>query len=121
VPMLTPDPTFYPSPTMATQSPPETLAYLALINPSGTGRADAIGIVDLDPNSNAYGRLVGQTDMPSAGDELHHFGWNPAVPASVRTRRIRTWSGAISSCLAFTRRTFTRGSTWTGCGPRRWW
>src|SRR5262245_13403025 len=28
MPMLKPDPTFYPSPTMATQSPPERLAYL---------------------------------------------------------------------------------------------
>ena len=34
---LTPDPTFYPSPKMATQAPPERLAYVALINPSGTG------------------------------------------------------------------------------------
>jgi methanethiol oxidase len=33
MPLLKPDPTFYPSPTMAMQSPPEKLAYLALINP----------------------------------------------------------------------------------------
>jgi len=76
MPMLTPDPTFYPSPTLATQAPPETYAYLALINPSGTGQSDAIGVVDVDPGSKAYGRLVGQADMPYAGDELHHFGWN---------------------------------------------
>src|SRR5262245_20610416 len=74
--LLKPDPTFYPSPMMATQSPPEQLAYMALINPRKDGRPDAIGVVDLDPGSNAYGRLVGQTDMPDAGDELHHFGWN---------------------------------------------
>jgi methanethiol oxidase len=36
MPMLTPDPTFYPSPRMATQAPPETYPYLALINSSGT-------------------------------------------------------------------------------------
>ena len=36
--LMTPDPTFYPSPTMATQSPPETLAYVALINPREGGR-----------------------------------------------------------------------------------
>ena len=51
MPLLTPDPTFYPSPTMATQSPPEKLAYVALINPR-TGGADAIGVVDVDPGSN---------------------------------------------------------------------
>ena len=73
--MLTPDPTFYPSPTMATQSPPERLAYLAMINPSGTGRADARRRRSSIP-TRTHGRLVGQTDMPPAGDELHHFGWN---------------------------------------------
>jgi selenium-binding protein 1 len=76
MPLMTPDPTFYPSPKMAAQSPPEKLAYLALINPLTDGCADAIGVVDLDPGSSGYGRLVGQTDMPHAGDELHHFGWN---------------------------------------------
>jgi selenium-binding protein 1 len=74
--LLKPDPTFYPSPMMATQSPPETLAYVALINPLRKGRPDAIGVVDLDPESVSYGRLIGQTEMPNAGDELHHFGWN---------------------------------------------
>ena len=49
MPLLTPDPTFYPSPTMAAQAPPETLAYLALINPRKDGVADAMGVVDLDP------------------------------------------------------------------------
>jgi hypothetical protein len=42
MPLLTPDPTFYPSPTMATLTPPEKLAYVALINPR-PGGADAIG------------------------------------------------------------------------------
>ena len=41
-----------------------------------SARADAIGVVDVDPASKGYGRLVGQTDMPHTGDELHHFGWN---------------------------------------------
>jgi selenium-binding protein 1 len=76
MPMMTPDPTFYPSPAMATQSRPETLAYLALINGGGKTRPDALGVVDVDPASKSYGHLVGQTDMPHPGDELHHFGWN---------------------------------------------
>jgi selenium-binding protein 1 len=61
---------------MAMQARPETLAYMALINPARQGRPDAIGVVDVDPASKSYGRLVGQTDMPNVGDELHHFGWN---------------------------------------------
>jgi selenium-binding protein 1 len=60
---------------MAAQSPAEMLAYLALINSAKTGaRRDRCGrrrsrVQQLRP-------LVGQTDMPHAGDELHHFGWN---------------------------------------------
>jgi methanethiol oxidase len=76
MPLLKPDPTFYPSPKMAMQAPPEKFAYLALINPKQSGAHDAIGVVDLDPASTGYGRLIGQTDMPHVGDELHHFGWN---------------------------------------------
>lgn len=71
-----PDPTFYPSPKLASAAPPEKLAYVALLNPTHTSRPDAIGVVDVDPSSAAYGKLVGQVDMPNAGDELHHFGWN---------------------------------------------
>jgi methanethiol oxidase len=71
-----PDPTFYPSPKMAMQAPPEKLAYVAMLNANGDSRPDALGVVDVDPQSTAYGRLVGQLDMPNAGDELHHFGWN---------------------------------------------
>jgi methanethiol oxidase len=76
MPLMKPDPTFYPSPKMAMQAAPETIAYMALINPSKTGRADALGVVDIDPGSKSYGRMIGQVDMPKSGDELHHFGWN---------------------------------------------
>ena len=71
-----PDQTFYPSPRMAMEAPPETLAYVALLNPTRKGKPDAIGVVDVNPKSKQYGQLVGQVDMPHAGDELHHFGWN---------------------------------------------
>ena len=104
MPLLTPDPTFYPSPAMAMQSPPETLAYVALINPLKDGRADAIGVVDVDPGVEGYGRLVGQTDMPHAGDELHHFGWNacssclcPYAPHPHMERRYLVVPGINSS------------------------
>jgi selenium-binding protein 1 len=58
------------------QAPPEKLAFVAMINAGNGGRTDALGVVDVDPTSPAYGNLVGQVDMPNAGDELHHFGWN---------------------------------------------
>jgi methanethiol oxidase len=102
--LLRPDPSFYPSPAMAAQAPPEKLAYLALINPKKQGASDAIGVVDVDPDSKSYGRLLGQTNMPSAGDELHHFGWNacssclcPYAPHPHMERRYLVVPGIESS------------------------
>ena len=108
MPLLTPDPTFYPSPKMAMLAPPEKLAYVALINPKQAGAPDALGVVDLDPASRSYGRLVGQTDMPQAGDELHHFGWNacssclcPTSPHPHMERRYLVVPGLRSSRIHF--------------------
>src|SRR3954470_14187795 len=64
-----PDPTFYPSPRMAMEAPPEKLAYVALLNPDGNGRSDRIASMDVDPESKSYGRMIGGVDMPTAGDE----------------------------------------------------
>jgi methanethiol oxidase len=72
---LRPDQSFYPSATMAMQAPPERLAYVAMLNPSGNGK-DAMAVVDVDPASSSYGQIVSLLEMPFAGDELHHFGWN---------------------------------------------
>ena len=74
--LMRPDPTFYPSPGMAMQAPPERLAYVTLLNVDKNGKRDAMGVVDLDPGSREYGRLVGQVDFPHGDNELHHFGWN---------------------------------------------
>lgn len=71
-----PDPTFYASPKLAMEAPPEGLAYVALLNPKYEGKSDAIGVVDVDPSSPNYGQLVGRADFPNADNELHHFGWN---------------------------------------------
>ncbi len=78
--LMMPDPTFYPSAKLAMQAPPERLAYVALLNQSADGR-DALGVVDVDPASATYGTVTGRVEMPSAGDELHHFGWNACSAA----------------------------------------
>jgi len=79
---LLPDPTFYPSPRAAREAPPETMAYVALINPTPEdGRPDAIAVVDCDRDSGKFGETVGRLDLPYAGDELHHFGWNACSSA----------------------------------------
>jgi selenium-binding protein 1 len=77
-----PDQTFYPSPRMAMSAPPEKLAYVVAFNPTPEdGRPDSMNVLDLDPASQSYGTIVGRTQMPNAGDELHHFGWNACSAA----------------------------------------
>jgi methanethiol oxidase len=82
-----PDPSFYPSPKLAMQAPPEKLAYVALLNPNaaldsnGDRRPDAIAVFDVDADSETYGQVVGRVEMPNSGDELHHFGWNACSSA----------------------------------------
>src|SRR6266511_1168238 len=99
----TPDPTFYPSPKMAMTAPRETLAYVAVIDPERR-RPDALAVLDLDPQSAAYGQVVGRLDLPYAGDELHHFGWNacsaalcPTMPHPHLERRYLLIPGLRSS------------------------
>src|SRR5579862_7564708 len=75
------DPTFYPSPKLAIQAPAEKLAYVATLNANGGNRPDALVVVDVDRESGQYGQIVGRVDMPNAGDELHHFGWNACSSA----------------------------------------
>nr|MBA3368871.1 selenium-binding protein [Geodermatophilaceae bacterium] len=75
-----PDPTFYASPRDAVNAPAERLAYLAAFDRSET-QPDAIAVLDVDPVSDTYGEVVGWTDMPYTGDELHHFGWNACSSA----------------------------------------
>jgi methanethiol oxidase len=73
---MLPDPTFYPSPAMASEAPAESLAYVALLTPESNGKKDALGVIDLERGSDDYGRLVNKLELPNGGNELHHFGWN---------------------------------------------
>lgn len=76
----TPDPTFYPSPSDAAGAPAEKVAYVAAFDRAAS-RPDALAVIDTDPSSPAYGTVVGWTDLPGTGDELHHFGWNACSSA----------------------------------------
>ena len=75
-----PDPTFYASPREAAAGPPEKLAYVAAFSRPAVSN-DAIAVLDVDPASDAYGSVVGFTELPYPGDELHHFGWNACSSA----------------------------------------
>ena len=101
-----PDPSFYPSPKLATQAPPEKHAFVVMLNPKFKGKPDALAVVDVDPNSKSYAKVVGQVEMPNIGDELHHFGWNacssnlcPYAPHPHVERRYLVVPGIRSSRL----------------------
>lgn len=79
--LLRPDPTFYPSPRLAMQATPEKLAYVVTIDARDEQRPDALCVLDVDRESESYGRVVGRLEMPQPGDELHHFGWNACSSA----------------------------------------
>jgi selenium-binding protein 1 len=74
------DPTFYRSPAEAIAAPPEQLAYVAAYDPAGRAR-DAMAVIDADPSSASHGQVVGWAELPTAGNELHHFGWNACSSA----------------------------------------
>ncbi|HVQ96940.1 MAG TPA: selenium-binding protein SBP56-related protein [Mycobacteriales bacterium] len=98
-----PDPTFYPSPRDAAAAPAEKLAYVAAFDRAAQ-KPDAIAVLDVDPESGSYGAIVGWTDLPNTGDELHHFGWNmcssalcPYAPHPHTERRYLVVPGLRSS------------------------
>ena len=104
----TPDPTFYPSPKMAMEAQREELAYVAIVNPKDDGKPDALGVIDVNPESDTYQQLVGRLELPDSGDELHHFGWNacsaslcPNMPHPHVERRYLVLGGLRSSNIFF--------------------
>jgi selenium-binding protein 1 len=103
MPRWTPDPTFYATPTDAMRAAPEHLAYVALLGTDGV-TPDALGVVDTDPASLGYGRLIDQVELPNVGNELHHLGWNacsshlcPWAPNAHAERRYLIVPGTGSS------------------------
>ncbi|BDC17580.1 selenium-binding family protein [Acidianus sp. HS-5] len=76
------DPTFYPSPKSAMKAKPEELAYVAcLYEGTGVDAQDYLAVVDVNPSSPTYSKIVGKVNLPNKGDELHHFGWNACSSA----------------------------------------
>ena len=70
-----PDPSFYPSPRDAMNAPPEKLAFTLMLSPDFS-KEDGLAIVDVDPGSDSFGKIVHSVHVPYKGDEFHHFGWN---------------------------------------------
>src|SRR5437016_9653515 len=73
-------PTFYRTAAEAAAAPAEQLAYVVAFDRAGQ-KSEAMTVIDVNPASDAYGRVVGWTDVPALGNELHHFGWNACSSA----------------------------------------
>ena len=75
-----PDPTFHATAKLAMEAPAEKYAYCLLLSPDFS-QPDGLGVVDVDPKSSNYSKIVHTVMMPNKGDEFHHFGWNACSSA----------------------------------------
>lgn len=92
------EPRTFASPADARKSPPETLAYVvATYAGTEVQKPDYLAAIDLDPKSKTYSQVVHRLAMPTAGDELHHFGWNACASChGQRARRYLIVPGLVS-------------------------
>ena len=74
------DPTFYRTPQEAIEAPQEELAYVVAFDRAAE-KNDALTVIDVNPKSSSYGKLLSWTEVPNKGGELHHFGWNACSSA----------------------------------------
>ena len=77
---IRPDPTFHATAKLAMEAPAEKYAYCLLLSPDFS-QPDGLAVVDVDPKSSHYSKIVHTVIMPNKGDEFHHFGWNACSSA----------------------------------------
>ena len=90
---MRPDPTFYASPRLAMEAPPESFAYTLLLSPDFS-KPDALAVIDVKPASPTFSQIVHTVTMPDKGDEFHHFGWNACSYRYHRSRAMHSSNGA---------------------------
>jgi selenium-binding protein 1 len=54
----------------------KVLYTVALYDGTAIEQPGYLATIDVDPTSPTYSQVIHRTNMPNAGDELHHFGWN---------------------------------------------
>ena len=67
---------FYRRQPLAQQPRSKTLAYVALLNPESERQLRFLAAAARRSRLAGYGAQIARVNMPGAGDELHHFGWN---------------------------------------------
>ena len=85
----------YKSPSEATKGPRETILYVTCIQPNATQKQkpDYLAVVDVNPNSKDYCKIIHHEKALNIGDEFHHMGWNSCSscfddPSKVRNKLI---------------------------------
>ncbi|MBA4187616.1 MAG: selenium-binding protein [Planctomycetaceae bacterium] len=67
----------FASPKEAMKGPREKMLFVTCTYANtGIDKPDYLAVVDADPESKMYSRVVHRLSMPKLGDELHHYGWN---------------------------------------------
>lgn len=77
---IRPDPTFHATAKLAMEAPAENYAYTLMLSPDFS-QPDGLAVVDVNPKSETYAKIVHTVMMPNKGDEFHHFGWNACSSA----------------------------------------
>src|SRR5207244_10814596 len=54
---------------------PEKILYVFCVDADAKDN-DFLAVIDVDPASPKYGKIVEQLDLGSAGNETHHFGFS---------------------------------------------
>jgi len=79
----------------------ESLAFLpAIYVGTDVKKPDYLAVVDVDPSSKTYSKVVSRLAMPNIGDELHHYGWNACSSCHgdhTKSRRYLVMPGLHSS------------------------
>jgi selenium-binding protein 1 len=82
----------YASPQEAMRSPREQLMFVTALRVGiRDDQPDYLAVVDVDPASPTYSKVVRRVVMPSPGDELHHFGWNACSSCPVDNSLLRRY------------------------------
>lgn len=53
---------------------PERIIYIWCLDAHGKNN-DFMAVVDVDPNSKSYGKMINKIDLPTKNNETHHFGF----------------------------------------------
>lgn len=75
---LRPDPSFYPTPRMAMEAPVEKLAFTLMLSPDFS-QPDGLAVVNVDPQSPDYGKIVHTVFMPNKETNSTISGGTPVL------------------------------------------